>query len=91
MEAAAAGLPVVATPSSRGVTGLLGGAAGTWITPEISASALAATLVEAYRHLLALPPQNRRFRHAFLAPFEIAKAVRAYEDVLLRVDATGHL
>jgi len=91
LEAAAAGLPIVATPSSLGVTGLLRGAPGTWMSQEISAPALAAKLVEALQHLLALPAAERRFRHAFLAPFETGRAIHAYERVLLRVQATGHL
>jgi glycosyltransferase involved in cell wall biosynthesis len=91
LEAAAAGLPIVATPSSLGVTGLLRGAPGAWICSEVSAQALAVTLVEALESLLSLPPQKRRFRHAFLAPFETVKAIHGYEQMLLRVNATGHM
>jgi glycosyltransferase involved in cell wall biosynthesis len=91
LEAGAAGLPIVATPSSEGVTGLLRGATGTWIAADVSEDALAKTLVEALQDLQALQPGQRRFRHAFLTAFDVPHAIQAYESVLLRVEATGHL
>jgi glycosyltransferase involved in cell wall biosynthesis len=91
LEAGAVGLPIVATPSSRGVTELLREAPGTWVAREISAAALAESLVEALFHLREITPEKRRFNHAFLAPFETSRAIHAYESVLLRVEATGHL
>ena len=62
LEAAAAGLPLVALPASGGVADLLRGQPGAWLAPEISAQALAATLIEA---LGAIRPGDR-FCHAFL-------------------------
>jgi glycosyltransferase involved in cell wall biosynthesis len=56
LEAAAAGLPIVALPSSGGVVDLLRGRAGAWIAAEISAEALAASLLEA---LASLRPGKR--------------------------------
>jgi glycosyltransferase involved in cell wall biosynthesis len=81
LEAAAAGLPLVALPASGGVTDLLRACPGVWLAAEISAAALAETLQQA---LNALHPQQR-FAHAFLAPFEKLRAIQAYEDAF---DAT---
>lgn len=63
LEAAAAGLPLVALPASGGVVDLLRNCAGTWLAPEISAPALARVLTAALR---ALAP-GARFRHSFAA------------------------
>ncbi len=63
LEAAAAGLPLVALPASGGVVDLLRSCPGAWIAPEISAVSLAGALTEA---LLALKP-GMRFRHPFVA------------------------
>jgi len=67
LEAAAAGLPVVATPASGGVVELLRGRRGAWLAAEASAQALAAALSAA---LEALRPGDR-FNHAFV-PSSIA-------------------
>jgi glycosyltransferase involved in cell wall biosynthesis len=61
LEAAAAGLPLVATPASGGVIDLLRARSGAWLAPEISAQALAATLINA---LESLRPEQR-FCHQF--------------------------
>jgi glycosyltransferase involved in cell wall biosynthesis len=45
LEAAAAGLPLVATPASGGVVDLLRERTGAWLAPAISAEALADTIV----------------------------------------------
>jgi len=63
LEAAAAGLPIVATPASGGVMDLLSGRRGAWVAPEISAEALAATIVAA---LETLRP-GERFTQTFFA------------------------
>ncbi len=62
LEAAAAGLPLVALPASGGVADLLRDRQGAWLAPEISAQALAATLVAA----LDVIRPGERFCHAFL-------------------------
>jgi glycosyltransferase involved in cell wall biosynthesis len=62
LEAAAAGLPLVATPASGGVVDLLRGRPGAWLAPEISAESLAATIIAA---LKAIRP-GQRFSHDFL-------------------------
>jgi glycosyltransferase involved in cell wall biosynthesis len=67
LEAAAGGLPIVALPSSGGVVDLLRGRPGAWLAPEISADALASTLLKA---LESLRP-GQRFSHAFLPAREL--------------------
>jgi glycosyltransferase involved in cell wall biosynthesis len=62
LEAVAAGLPLVATPASGGVVDLLRGRPGTWLAPEISAEALAATIIAALRTIR----RGERFSHDFL-------------------------
>jgi glycosyltransferase involved in cell wall biosynthesis len=81
LEAAAAGLPIVASPASGGVTGLLRGQLGVWLAPQVSATALAITLREA---LSELRP-GQRFTHAFIEPFRMDRATRAYQEL---IDAT---
>jgi glycosyltransferase involved in cell wall biosynthesis len=81
LEAAAAGLPIVALPASGGVTGLLRGQPGAWLAPQVSATALAITLREALSELR--PAQ--RFTHAFIEPFRMDRATRAYQEL---IDAT---
>ena len=59
LEAAVGGLPIVALPCSGGVVEMLGALHGAWLVPEISADALASTLVEA---LETLHPGQRFWR-----------------------------
>jgi glycosyltransferase involved in cell wall biosynthesis len=63
LEAAAAGLPIVATPASGGVVDLLRGRPGAWLAPEISAEALAATMIAALERLRP----GKRFAQSFFA------------------------
>lgn len=63
LEAAAAGLPLVATPSSGGVTDLLSGRPGTWLATECTAGSLAAAIITA---LSAIHP-GERFDHQFIS------------------------
>lgn len=78
LEAAAAGLPIVALPASAGVVDLLRGHKGVWLAPEVSAGALAETLLTA---LDALQP-GERFAHPFIADFAIDRAIHAYEALI---------
>lgn len=64
LEAAAAGLPIVALPASGGVADLLRGRPGAWLAREVSADALSDSLCAA---LAALLP-GQRFQHQFSAP-----------------------
>lgn len=63
LEAAAAGLPLVVTPASGGVVDLLQGKKGAWIAPEISANALASTILVALDSL----QDGERFVQPFLS------------------------
>jgi len=64
LEALAAGLPVVATPASGGIVDLLQQRKGAWLAPEISAEALAATILVA---LKTIQP-SERFRQSEFDP-----------------------
>jgi glycosyltransferase involved in cell wall biosynthesis len=83
LEAAAAGVPIVALPASGGVAELLSGQLGVWLAPEVSAEALTASLLAA---LYALRP-GERFAHPFVEPFCIDRSIRAYENL---IDASLH-
>jgi len=86
LEAAAAGLPLVASPASQGVTDLLRDQTGVWLATEISADALASSLLAA---LKSFAP-GKRFDHSFIDPFRIARAIGAYEGLIDSVlDANG--
>ena len=63
LEAAAAGLPLVATPASGGVVELLEGRQGAWLAAEISTDALADALLLALENL----HPGQRFRHTFFS------------------------
>lgn len=88
LEAAAAGLPIVATPASGGVVDLLRNQPGAWLAAEISTAALAASLISALEALRA----GERFAHSFVEPFSLSVAIRAYErliDATLQNEQTG--
>jgi glycosyltransferase involved in cell wall biosynthesis len=81
LEAAAAGIPIVALPACAGVAELLNGQPGVWLAPEISAEALATSLLAALGNLRP----GERFAHPFVEEFRIDRAVGAYEKL---IDAT---
>jgi len=78
LEAAAAGLPLVALPAAGGVAELLRGQPGAWVATDVSAEALAARLLEA---LQALQP-GQRFTHEFIEPFRLERAIHGYEQLI---------
>jgi glycosyltransferase involved in cell wall biosynthesis len=78
LEAAAGGLPIVALPASEGVAELVSGQAGAWLATEVSADALAGSLLQA---LMALSP-GQRFAHSFIDAFRMDCAIHAYEDLI---------
>ena len=80
LEAAAGGLPIVALPASGGVVELLRGQPGVWLASEISAEALAASLLDA---LDSLRP-GERFAHSFVEEFRMDRAIHAYEELIDR-------
>jgi glycosyltransferase involved in cell wall biosynthesis len=91
LEAAAAGLPLAATPCSAGLCDLLHDAPGTWVAQAISANSLARTILAALATLTNPPPAGKdrqeppqRFHHAFLAPFEAGNAISAYAAFIER-------
>ena len=83
LEAAAAGLPIVATPCCQGVTDLLRNAPGTWISSEISSRSLSDTIVQALDQLG--PERPSIVNHKFITAFESQTAIRAYQELLIRV------
>ena len=78
LEAAAAGLPVIASPASQGVVDLLRDQPGAWLATEISSDALASSLLAG---LKALAP-GQRFDHRFIEQFRIDRAILAYEELV---------
>lgn len=78
LEAAACGLPIVATPCSEGVVRLLRNQPGVWLAEAISTDALSNAMRSA---LVALDP-GERFVHGFVEPFRFERAISAYERVI---------
>ncbi len=78
LEAAAGGLPLVATPASKGLSDLLRAQDGVWLADEITANALASSLIAA---LNTLSP-GQRFPHPFVEQFSLNRAICAYEDLI---------
>jgi glycosyltransferase involved in cell wall biosynthesis len=85
LEAAAAGLPIVATPASTGLAELLTEKDGVWLAAEISPNALRHALEAA---LNTIRP-GRRYPHSWIEPFELARAIPAYEAAIDRA-IEGH-
>lgn len=81
LEAAAAGLPIVATPASQGLTDLLRGQPGVWLARDVSAVALENAICDS---LADLQP-GQRFEHSWVEPFDLKVAIRAYEDEIDRL------
>lgn len=84
LEAAAAGIPVVTTPSCAGVVELLRGQPGVWLADATTAESLAEALTEA---LDTLRP-GQRFDHAWVRPYRVENAVAAYEALIDRTLCT---
>ncbi|HWT65172.1 MAG TPA: glycosyltransferase [Terracidiphilus sp.] len=84
LEAAAAGLPIVSTPASAGLTDLLRGNEGCWVTDETNASSLSQTMVAAIHTL----QPGQRFLHEWVEQFSLDKAIAAYQSVI--DDALGN-
>jgi glycosyltransferase involved in cell wall biosynthesis len=77
LEAAAGGLPIVATPASAGLVELLHDKPGVWLARETSANALAEALSA------ALPlPLGQRFHHRWVEPFRLEKAIPGYVQLI---------
>jgi len=80
LEAAAAGLPIVALPASGGVADLLREQPGAWLAPEVSATALTDSLLDALRSL----QPGERFAHSFVESYRLDRAIQAYERLIDR-------
>lgn len=78
LEAAAGGLPIVATPASGGVIEFLGGLPGVWLAREITAAALADALLLALRSL----ETGQRFDRAELLAAHHGDAIQAYAELI---------
>jgi glycosyltransferase involved in cell wall biosynthesis len=75
LEAAAAGLPIVATAASEGLLDLMRGDPGVWLAKEASADGIAEALGEALERL----KPGRRFAHGWVDGFSKERAIAAYE------------
>lgn len=78
LEAAAGGLPIVATRASRGLTDLVDGERGVWLAGEISAEGIGAALRCALENL----EPGQRFAHAWVDAFGKERAIAAYEALI---------
>lgn len=78
LEAAAGGLPIVATPCSDGVAHLLRGKRGSWLANDISAGGLTHTLLGA---LNSLRP-GQRFPHPWIEDYQMDCAIPEYEHMI---------
>jgi glycosyltransferase involved in cell wall biosynthesis len=78
LEAAAAGLPIVALPASQGIVELLDGQPGIWLANAISADALSSTLIEALQHIHG----GHRFPHAFVDQFRLERTVGLFQQMI---------
>ncbi len=84
LEAAAAGLPLAATPCSDGVVNLLAGESGAWLATDLSAGALSACILSALEAL----EHGKRFDHAWVDEFRMGRAVARYEELIDRLPAS---
>ena len=82
LEAGVAGLPIVAAPALGGVTelirGVSGDAAGTWLASEVSADALADSLITA---LKSLGP-GQRFIHSWVDAYRMENALPQFVKLI---------
>jgi hypothetical protein len=78
LEAAAAGLPIVALPASQGLVTLLSGHPGIWLAKEISAIGLEMALCDALTSIQS----GQLFEHAWIEAFDQKKAISAHEDLV---------
>ncbi|MBS1803047.1 MAG: glycosyltransferase [Acidobacteria bacterium] len=81
LEAAAAGLPIVATPASPGVVHLLKQRNGVWLAANISSDALRSALEDA---LTSIEP-GVPYAHSWVDRFDLSRAIPAYQDAMDQV------
>lgn len=85
LEAAAAGLPIVATPASAGMVHLLRNREGVWLASDTSSAALRKALQNA---LTTIHP-GQRYPHRWIEPYELPRAIASYESAIDRVLAAS--
>jgi glycosyltransferase involved in cell wall biosynthesis len=78
LEAAAAGLPIVATPASEGLRELLAGQPGMWLAESISVDGIAAAIESALGQL----SDGERFSHPWVEAFRAERVIMAYESLI---------
>lgn len=78
LEAAAAGLPIVATPASGGLVDLLQNREGVWLASAVSSEALQIALQKA---LTTIQP-GLRYPHRWIEPYELPRAIASYESAI---------
>jgi glycosyltransferase involved in cell wall biosynthesis len=78
LEAAVAGLPIVATPASQGLVQLIGRSPGVWLAADTSPQALAGALRDALVELRTVT----RYVHNWIPPFFLQNAIPAYQSIL---------
>jgi glycosyltransferase involved in cell wall biosynthesis len=78
LEAAAAGLPIVATQASEGIRELLAGQRGVWLADEGTAQGIAAAMEAALEQLST----GERFAHPWVEAFRADRAIHAYESLI---------
>lgn len=83
LEAAAAGLPIAATPASPDLVDLLQAKEGAWLASEVSSQALRNAIETALRIAMS----RRRFHHPWINGFDLARVIPAYESALDRLIA----
>ena len=83
LEAAAAGLPIVAAPASSDIIDLLQGKEGAWLASDTSSQALRSAIETALQQIQL----RRRFTHQWIVRFDLSCAIPAYENVLDRLVA----
>jgi glycosyltransferase involved in cell wall biosynthesis len=85
LEAAAAGLPLVVTPAFPGMARLFENNEGVWLATEISSAALRSALQAA---LSSIQP-GARYPHAWVEPYDVSRAIPAYEAAMDEVLAAA--
>jgi len=83
LEAAAAGMPIVATPASSGIVDLLRNRQGVWL----AASTSPVDLREALEAALNSIQNGARYPHQWVEPYGLSSAIPAYEAAIDQVIA----
>jgi glycosyltransferase involved in cell wall biosynthesis len=80
LEAAAAGLPIVCTPASKGLVDLVAGQKGVWLASEVSKETLQVAIESALHSIVP----GHRYEHDWIEAFDIRHSIPAYEAVIDR-------